>query len=70
MAIVGEDLLRTFYRLFYLPLCDSSDQSRIKINKKKKKQKKKQCSKSFDIKIILTIIPTYFVINSLFVPSY
>ena len=24
--IVDEDLLRTFYRLFYLQFCDSSDQ--------------------------------------------
>ena len=26
VLIVGEDLLRAFYRLFYLQFCDSSDQ--------------------------------------------
>ena len=26
VPIVGEDLLRTFYTLFYLQVCDSSDQ--------------------------------------------
>ena len=28
VPIVGEDLLRAFYRLFYLQFCDSSDQSK------------------------------------------
>ena len=26
VPIVGEDLLRTFYRLFFLQFCDSGDQ--------------------------------------------
>ena len=26
VSIVGEDLLRAFYKLFYLQFCDSSDQ--------------------------------------------
>ena len=58
VSIAGEDLLRVFYRLFYLQFCDSSE--------------KTLCSKGFtsnlrDIftKIVVTIIPTDLVTNLL-----
>ena len=33
VSIVGVDLLRAFYRLFYLQFCDSSDQSKNSVAK-------------------------------------
>ena len=47
--MVGEDLLRAFYKLFYLQFCDSSD----------------QCERYFYMKIIITIVPTNLFTNSL-----
>ena len=55
VSIAGEDLLRAFYKLFYSRFCDSSDQWK----------KDLQFNRHFYMKIILTIIPTDLVTNSL-----
>ena len=59
VRMIGEDLLRAFYKLLYLRFCVSNDQGTL-------------CSKDFTrnlrdfyMKTIVTIIPTNLVTNSL-----
>ena len=65
--LIGEDLLRALYKLFYLQFCVSSDQRKNALYQRFYKE----FERHFYMKIIVTIIPTILVPNlllSLFYP--
>ena len=59
MHIVGEDLLRAFYKLFCLQFCVSSDHWKNTVYQRSYKEFERH------MKIIVTIIPANLVANSL-----
>ena len=59
--LVDKDLLKAFYRLFYLQFCEISDQWKNTVQERFHRQFKRY----FYMKVIVTTIPTGLVTNSL-----